>query len=305
MKFISIGNKDKLRIDITYISNINSFVIAKQRLWVENKYIGDFQEKSPFGPLICTFRNLRLKRSQKILDEKISKNKIRYFYLGKPFQPGDSFAEFDIKFLKTKKNIHFIWRLNKYSTSDYINYIKKDLHHGQVSISYFEDILSQFEIIFKGQLNNSIESKEYSNEEIIQNPTYKYWDYFENTVKLLSQFDQRKVAFEFAQLARQKYDKLGLDALEILKLLTTKKRVSQKRRKDLIKNLQLKLPEREKVHPNSVLIHLLGDHTASYPIWYLTAISGTILCDLKVTTLPKLLIFTKNILDSMQSESKN
>jgi hypothetical protein len=121
----------------------------------------------------------------------------------------------------------------------------------------------------------------------------------------LSEFDQRKVAFEYAQLARQKYDKLGLDALEILKLLTIKKRVSQKRRKDLIKNLQLKLPGQGKVHPNSVLIHLLADHTASYPIWYLTVICGTILCDLKVTTLPKLLILTKEILERIQSESKN
>jgi len=234
------------------------------------------------------------------MDDKISVNKSRYFYLGDTIYPGESFDDFDIKILKTKEKIHFIWRLKKDSSIKYENYTEMQLHHGEVSISYIGEILLEFEISFKGQLNGSNESKEYSKEEIKQSSTEKYWDYFENTVKLLSEFDQRKVAFEFAQLARQKYDKLGLDALEILKLLTIKKRVSQKRRKDLIKNLQLKLPGQGKVHPNSVLIHLLGDHTASYPIYYLTAICGTILYELKVTTLPKLLILTKNILANIK-----
>ena len=305
MKFISIGNKNKLSIDIACISNNNNFVMGKSRIWIENKYIGDFDDVSPIGPLICTIRNLITKKSKKFMDDKISVNKLRYFYLGDTISPGESYDDFNIKILKTKKKIHFIWRLHKDSFLKNENSTKMHLHHGEVSISYFGEFLSQFEISFKEQLNSSNESKEYSNEEIDQNPTYKYWDYFENTVVLLSEFDQRKVAFDFAQLAKQKHDKLGLDALEILKLLTIKKRVSQKRRKELIKNLQLNLPERGKVHPNSVLIHLLGDHTSSYPIWYLTAICGTILCDLKVTTLPKLLIFTKNILERIQSESKN
>ena len=298
---ISIGNKSNIRIDITYISNINSFVIAKQLLWVENKYIGDFQEKSPIGPLISTFRNLRLKRSQKILDEKISKNKIRYFYLGKPFQPGDSFAEFDIKFLKTKKNIHFIWRLNKYSTSDYKNYIKMDLHHGKVSISYFEEILSQFEISFKEQLNDiNSEKLELSDAKIKLRPSDKFWNYFENNVKLLSEFDQRKVAFEFAQLARYKYDEVGLDALNIIKLLTIKT-VAKNKINDLTNKLRLELPLKRKVHPNSVLLNLLTEHSTSYPIWYSIGIAGNILCELKVTTFSKLLKFTKEILEKINA----
>jgi len=47
---ISIGNKNNLSIDIIYISNVDNFVMAKNRLWIENKYIGDFDDVSPIGP---------------------------------------------------------------------------------------------------------------------------------------------------------------------------------------------------------------------------------------------------------------
>ena len=110
---ITIGNISKFAIQISYISAINNFVIGRNIIWIENMFIGFYDEESPVGPLLNSIRNINLFRCQNIIDCNIKLNVTRYFYLGKTIYPGESFDDFEIKIIKTKEFIHFIWRLKK------------------------------------------------------------------------------------------------------------------------------------------------------------------------------------------------
>ncbi|SFN74702.1 hypothetical protein SAMN05428949_3349 [Chitinophaga sp. YR627] len=125
----------------------------------------------------------------------------------------------------------------------------------------------------------------------------QYWELFETKVRLLTERQQRIIAYQFCLLVETDLDDLGKGALMLVQQLTSDQFLSEECA-SYREQLQEKLPD-EGTSLYSPLIWALMPNTDSYPVWYSTAIVGGNIVDLGVSSFMELTDLTEKILSGV------
>ncbi len=131
-----IGNKAKFAIECK-VNRVSPYIMGHIRLWLNNSYIGFFEEEVMLMTSLCSLEYLlseeKVARLQKIsIPGDMSSEKLMKFLEHDDgvihdytmFNVDESTDDFSIHVFKDKQNMKFLWRLHRSPRGKYRNYPK-------------------------------------------------------------------------------------------------------------------------------------------------------------------------------------
>lgn len=129
-----IGNKSRFAIEYK-VNEIHPYIMGHIRLWLNNSYIGFFEEEvmleTSLGPLIELIGDSKKSRLQKLLIPKEMDDNELFNYLKNDegdlkdhtmFSVDESTDDFLVYVYKDKEKMKFLWQLHRSPSGKYKNY---------------------------------------------------------------------------------------------------------------------------------------------------------------------------------------